>query len=650
MRLLFDCEADGFLAEVTKVHCIGAVDVDTDQYYVWGPNEIPQALETLHKAEELIGHNIIRYDLLVLYKLYKFVPFDDTKITDTLVGARLAWPNVREIDAKLLITGKLPRKGSDDEPLVGRHTLEAWGYRLGEQKAHFDGPWGEWTQEMQDYMMQDVRTNRKLLQAIDKKELPEIASKLEHDMAVLCDVIEKEGCPFDLAAARKLHAELVGKKDVLSEKLREQFGFWLAPKSPTKFLFTPKKDNKKHGYVAGQECCKLKRVDFNPTSRDHAIYILKRQGWVPTEFTDAGKPKMDETIAAPVATEFPQFEGLAQYYMLDKRLQQLADGNQAWLKHCGEDGLIHGVINPMGCVTSRATHFNPNLGQVPSAKKPYGKECRALFRVPYEWVQIGADQDGLELRGLAHFLALTDDGEYANAVTTGDPHWLNAQGMGLVPMGTARDKHNPLHTILRESGSKRFIYAYIYGCGDEKAGRIILLCLLDAKRKDRGEGTALFREWFKSDNPSADALKRVGKRVRQEFASRIRGFSGLKTRIEHQVDKHGWVPGLDGRRIPTRSSHSALNFLIQGAGAIICKRWGVDAYAETKSKWKIGWKGDVTPMLWVHDEYQYAARKGLEKEIGEILVKHARSAGEPYGFRVPLDSKYTVGRSWADTH
>jgi DNA polymerase-1 len=73
--------------------------------------------------------------------------------------------------------------------------------------------------------------------------------------------------------------------------------------------------------------------------------------------------------------------GLGEYLMLDKRLSQLADGNQAWLKAVQADGRIHGVINPMGTITSRASHFLPNLGQVPNAASPYGPECRELFDV-----------------------------------------------------------------------------------------------------------------------------------------------------------------------------------------------------------------------------------------------------------------------------
>jgi hypothetical protein len=222
--------------------------------------------------------------------------------------------------------------------------------------------------------------------------------------------------------------------------------------------------------------------------------------------------------------------------------------------------------------------------------------------------------------------------------------------MGLLPAGTERDKHNQLHTVLREDGSKRFIYAYVYGCWDDMAGQIILRCLNNARATCGDEGKAVYEEFFGKAKPGEKIIRKVGKKVRADFAKRIDGFTALNERIGQQVDRFGWVPGLDGRRIPSRSKHSALNFLIQSAGAILCKRWGCDAYDDLSTKYKMGWDGEVAFIIWNHDEYQVACREGLEEEVGQTLVKHARTAGQEYGFRVPLDSKFSVGRTWAETH
>jgi hypothetical protein len=365
-----------------------------------------------------------------------------------------------------------------------------------------------------------------------------------------------------------------------------------------------------------------------------------------------------------VVVRYPEMDGIGEYLMVEKRISQLMGTANSLMERTQEDGRIHGAINPMGTITSRAAHMYPNLGQVPSSKKPYGHDFRALFGrgagMPRGWVVVGADQEGLELRGLAHYLAKHDGGKYADVVCTGDPHWLHAGVMGLVPPEVERDKapkgaepteRQQFHTIVREDGSKRVIYSYIYGAGDEKVGTIIYECALNAKKNGGREGEELYARLFdRANGPSTKAVKKVGRDVRNNFANRIDGFGKLKKLIAEQVEKKGRIKGLDGRLTPIRSDHSALNFMIQSAGAIICKRWLADAYDECCARFKEGWDGDFCFVLWVHDEIQVCCRAEIADEIGEILVRCAKKAGEDYGFRVPLDSKYIVGSSWADTH
>lgn len=641
LRLLFDTEANGFLEEATQVHCIAAANVDTGERYDWRPGQIEEALDFLSGADVLIAHNGLRYDVPLLHKLFSWSP--SGIVRDTMILARLKYPNVFDLDEDLIVHGKLPKN------CRGKHTLRAWGHRLGEHKTEYEGGFDEWSQDMHDYMIQDVTTNVKLWNYLKADEYSQPAIELEHRIARVCDQMEKFGAAFDVKVAQRLHAELLGKQEAVGGQLTDQFGSWWAP-IDAKQPFTPKRDNSRMGYVAGAPCTKLKLVEFNPGSRDHIIKVLKDRGWEPTEFTKAGKPEINEAVVSKLPTQFPEMAGLSDYLMLDKRLSQLAEGDQAWLKVVKDDGRIHGVINPMGTVTSRAAHMFPNLGQVPASKKPYGKQCRQLFRVPDGWKLVGADMGGLELRALAHYLAPLDGGLYAKTVLEGDPHWANAIGMGLVGADVQFDKDNALHEVLREEGSKRYIYADIYGCGNLKAGQIIYACLVLARKKGGPEGEVVYKEFFGDKPPTENFLRKIGGRVRNSFASKIAGFSQLKTKLSKQLARHDWVPGLDGRRIPTRSEHSALNYLIQSAGAILCKNWGANAVAELEQKFKLGWDGEVVPMLWVHDEYQVACREGLEQEVGAILVKHARSAGEPYEFRVQLDSKFKVGQSWASTH
>jgi DNA polymerase I-like protein with 3'-5' exonuclease and polymerase domains len=503
---------------------------------------------------------------------------------------------------------------------------------------------------MFDYMLQDCRTNLVLWKHLRPEEYPQAPLELEHRIAEVCTAIEAAGVPFDERAAGQLQADLVEKKSGLEQRLKETYGYWYQPISPdpTKSLFVPKRDNKKLGYIAGQASTKLKLVEFNPKSRDHIARVLINQGWKPEKLTEGGKPQIDEETVESIVARYPEMDGLGEYMMLEKRLSQLCGTSNSLIQSQQTDGRIHGVINPGGTGTGRCSHFLPNLAQVPSAKKPYGTEFRRLFYAPVGWSFLGADMQGLELRGLAHYLHPLDGGKYARTVLEGDPHWATVQAMGLA--GGERDKHNHLHTIVREDGAKRFAYAVIYGAQDKMAGDIVYECLLNAQRSCGDEGDALYREFFGVGVPGDRRIRMVGKKIRENFSRGIDGFGDLQSKIAKQVEKLGRIPGLDGRRIPTRSSHSALNFLIQSSGAILCKRWVADAFEECCRRYRYGWNGDFVFVLFIHDEIQLCVREGLEEEIGNIIVKAAQAAGEPYGFRLKLDSEYSFGRTWADTH
>ena len=148
MRLVFDIETDGLLPDVTKVHCIVLKDLDTNEVIT---PKIKKAMQLLGEAELIIGHNIIKYDIPVLQKLYGF--YTEAKIFDTIVAARLMYPDIKERDF---------RKKDYPKKLIGRHSLEAWGHRIGNYKSQIVTDWKEFTQEMLDYCIQDVEVTATL--------------------------------------------------------------------------------------------------------------------------------------------------------------------------------------------------------------------------------------------------------------------------------------------------------------------------------------------------------------------------------------------------------------------------------------------------------------------------------------------------------
>ena len=164
--LLFDLETDGFLDDCTKIHCLSIFDTEANQllsYNDTGRAEpIVRGVQRLEDADLIVGHNIIGFDIPVLRKFYPWFP-DVCSVLDTLVLSRIFHPNLIEIDKKHEWKN-MPLK------LYGRHSLEAYGYRLGEFKGDYCATtdWKEWSQEMQDYCEQDVRVTHQLWKHFQK--------------------------------------------------------------------------------------------------------------------------------------------------------------------------------------------------------------------------------------------------------------------------------------------------------------------------------------------------------------------------------------------------------------------------------------------------------------------------------------------------
>ena len=168
MNLVFDLETDGLLNDLTRVHCLGIYDLDTKQTFVFNDQgdqqPITKGVQMLEDAESVIGHNIIGYDLCVLRHLYPW--FTAPPAIDTLVISRVLHSDILVVDQK--------RKWKHMPlQLYGRHSLEAYGHRLGEYKGNFGKTtdWKEWSQEMQDYCIQDVHVTVKLWHHFTKKFL-----------------------------------------------------------------------------------------------------------------------------------------------------------------------------------------------------------------------------------------------------------------------------------------------------------------------------------------------------------------------------------------------------------------------------------------------------------------------------------------------
>ena len=287
---------------------------------------------------------------------------------DTLVMTRTIWPDRRDRDFKLFRSGKLPAK------LIGSHSLEAWGHRIGEYKGDFGkhNDWSVFTDEMLQYCRQDVVVNKKLYENIMGMNYSEDALNLEHEIHQLLLWQEWDGFPFDEREAEKLFSKLNGRRTEIQNELAERQPPWVHEEE-----FIPKVNNSKLGYEKGVPVIKKSVIEFNPSSREHiARMLIEKYDWKPKVFTDTGQAKVDEKVLSSL--KYPEAELLNEYLMIEKRIGQLAEGKQAWMK-LSKNGVIHGNVNHMGAVTSRCTHKNPNTAQIPSVTAPYGKESVVLY-------------------------------------------------------------------------------------------------------------------------------------------------------------------------------------------------------------------------------------------------------------------------------
>lgn len=582
MRYVFDIETDGFLDTMTRIHCIAIKNPDTGEARVFGPDSIRDALQYLELAEVIIGHNAQKFDVPAIQKLY---PFRPKKVLDTLLLARLYYPDIKPADYD---RGLLPK-------LIGSHSLEAWGTRLGNYKGDYAGPWDQWSQEMQDYCVQDVEVTCALLKHLEKNQWGEQCVDLEHQLAAIIDQQEANGFLFDEKAAASLYADLAGKRAEIRTKLIEAFGGWWETEE-----VNPKASNSTRGVEKGVPYTRVAYVTFNPSSRHHITKrLIEQYGWKPVHWTDKGSPVVDEDILS--ALPYPEAKLLAEHFLLEKRIAAIAEGKTAWLKLVKPDGRIHGRVITNGTPTGRATHANPNMSQVPSVSKPYGKECRALFRVPAGMKLVGVDCSGLELRMLAHYLAPLDDGEFVKIVTEGDIHTENWKA--------APD------LIKSRTQAKPVIYAMIYGASDAKLGELV------------GGGQA------------------AGKTLRGLLYKRYSGLDKLTKMVAQVAKSKKYLTGLDGRRMPVRSAHSALNTLLQGAGGVVCKQWICETHKALQAAGL-----QVKQVAWSHDEIQMEVRMQDAETVGKIAVASIPVAAEKLKVRCPLTGEYKIGNNWAETH
>ena len=479
----------------------------------------------------------------------------DGPVLNRLVDAKIEPTKIRDT----LIESQLYNPVRD-----GGHSLAAWGERLNYVKGEFT-EFNQYSKEMLNYCLRDTEITRKLGISLEEegRTFNPQAYNLERQIRIIVDKQQENGFAFNLMEGQLLLARLEDEQRQLE--------------SQANAMFEP---------IEVQLKTKVKHIPFNIASRKQIAERLVEKGWKPKKYTDKGNVIINEEVLSKISG-MPEAQMFSRYFLLQKRTGLL----KAWIQECQEDGRVHGKVLTLRTITGRMAHHKPNMAQVPAVYSPYGKECRSLWTVsnPETHKLVGTDASGLELRCLAHYL---DNESFTKEVLTGDIHTANQKAAGL----KTRDQ------------AKTFIYAFLYGAGPAKIGKIV------------------------------GGSSQAGRTLIEKFLKNIPALKALRTNVQ-EAAQSGLIKGLDGRRLHIRSEHAALNTLIQGAGAVVCKQWLVERSGL-----------DAKLVASVHDEYQFEVANPDIKPFTEITREAIQSTEKILNLNCMLDSNFKVGNNWSETH
>jgi DNA polymerase-1 len=637
-KLVVDLEANGFQNDVTKLWCISMFNIETKEKETFTDHNsnyrgIKEALKIMSTAKQIIGHNWIAYDQVVLEKLYNF------KTSATLIDTFL-------MSQLLNFNRKLGRT-------KGRHSLAQWGEALGVLKP-VQEQWEVYEDAMLNRCEMDVQINVRvyvqLMKEFKSSGIPKSVIQREFAIAKISAQQVKNGWLIDERLALR-HINFLKKEiETLREKIEPLMpkivkcpDVWVTNKECNEILGTTgvkydihlKEGQRlkkpivprytKAGVLHSAQTkwlgegvkvygayCRVEFHDAKLTQHSEVKKLLFKNGWKPTEWNikRTAEGRMIRTSAKLTEDSYGSIKGTlgkdialhATYQHRLNTLQNQKEENKGWLGSRRKDGRIECVPFTLGTATGRMSH--KNLVNVPGAKATFGKEMREIFIAPRDRVLVGCDLASAQLRLLA---AAMGDSMYSETVITGkeaegtDVHTVNQKAAGLRTRAQA----------------KTFIYAFLFGAGDNKIGSIV-----GGKAKDGKELKAKFLKSF-------PALSKLQSKLRLDFEK-----SGGKT-----------ITAQDGRKIQVDSPHKLLNYLLQGNEAILAKEWA-NISAKLIEKNSI----DCKLLAIMHDEQNFECSVEDAPKLATVLEKAATMAGEHLGFNCRMDGTSKIGETWYDIH
>ena len=550
-KLVVDVEANGFQNDVTKLWCISVFNIETKEKetftdYNSDYRSIEEGLKLLSTAKQIIGHNFIAYDMVVLEKLHNFKT--SATIIDTFLMSQL-----------LNFNRQLGR-------VKGRHNLAQWGEALGIPKF-IQEQWAVYEDTMLNRCEIDVQINVRvyiqLMKEFKMSGIPKSVIQREFAIAKISAQQVKNGWLIDERLALR-HIDFLKREietlrrsvEPLMPKIVKCPDVWVSNQECNEILGTTgiKYDTElkegqrlkkpilprytKAGVLHSAQAkwlgegikvygayCRVEFHDAKLTQHSEVKKLLFKNGWKPTEWNTkrTAEGRMIRTSAKLTEDSYGSIKGTlgkdialhATYQHRLNTLQNQKEEKKGWLGSRRKDGRIECVPFTLGTATGRMSH--KNLVNVPGAKATFGKEMREIFIAPRDRVLVGCDLASAQLRLLA---AAMGDKTYSETVITGkeakgtDVHTINQKAAGLRTRAQA----------------KTFIYAFLFGAGDTKIGSIV-----GGKAKD-------------------------GKELKAKFLKSFPALSKLQTKLRLDFEKSGGkaITAQDGRKIQVDSPHSYL--------------------------------------------------------------------------------------------
>ena len=686
--IVWDIETESLTPK--QIYCIGTKrpSIDAEVFTKFhltnsaGPNH--KALNLINSAGLNITHNGIGFDIPVVEKLLGKVT---SKCIDTLLLSKIIYSTDELYDIDRGVTNMPPK-------LWGRHSLEAFGWRLGQGKLEYDD-WSKLSSKMVDYCAGDCLVTEKLYNhLISLTNYPDDSViELEEKVARIIYEQSYYGFYMDVPKTEELNRKLLLEKLQLKQELTKVFKPKYLPDGPLKktnkllnrrewlenpsykfwtvyntfqvqYTFYkngkikfPKKPLKWHDrpmrFIIKQtqgEYQPIKLEVFNPGSRQHIRLWLKHDhGYSFPFYTPKGNAKVD--VDSLTNLDHVAGKMLVRYLKVVKDQGQVGGAEGSFLKNLRPDGTVTSRIDTNGTVTGRFTSSKINLNQIPAQK-----EFRELFSAPQGWTFIGTDFSGQENVNLAEMLYKYDNGRLDEII---------AQG--------SKDKGTDLHSLNAKAcnvsrvDAKPLWFGFLYGSSETLTG-YTLLGNEDYSNYTEAEWDAISEKLerrlivlndetlypIKKDmlvpyTPQLVKQALFGKHTQEKLIASTTGLAELIKDLTKEAKRNGYVTMLGGRKIPIRHAHATLNSQLQGMGAEAMKYYLVFIHDAFKEAGLVHGR-DFIQQATIYDEVDFICKD----EYVEVLTKTLQDTYEKVSTHLGMQCTYTgevlTGNSWQDCH